>query len=1281
MTNKKNTRRALLASLMALLLCFSSLMGTTYAWFTDSVTSSNNVIMSGNLDVELEYYNGTKWVAFDDETNVFKKDALWEPGHTEVVYLKVSNLGSLALKYNLGVNIVSESAGINAAGEVFFLSDYIEFGVIESADEAFFDTRDAARDAVENAKIISKGYAKSSKLEKKGDAEYVTLVVYMPETVGNEANFQTGTNTPVINLGINVFATQYTAENDSFGTDYDELAPWVGEVDTTWYNDTDTEFTLTNAGELAGLAKLVNDGNSFEGKTVKLGADINLNNVNWTPIGKSGAPFKGTFIGTGYTISNLRAVGEKHVGLIGATYVGAHIEGVTIVNAYVSGNDYVGAVVGGGYVAANCIKNCSVEKATVIATPYLTADGTYDGGAKAGVIAGQVYNGNMIGNTAKNSTVMAYRDLGGIAGMLAFDGVNRTIEASDNTVEGVTLSYIGVPGKYDGDTPNQNMAAVVGRVGKNTTVGTNSVADITLNEDNKGATMIFTLEELIAFAKDVNAGNTYKGKTVILGADIDLLNMEWTPINGFAGTFDGNGKTVSNLKVTSGKSNVGLFGKVEAKEIKNLTVKNAIVTGYTNVGVVAGHPWTATFTNITVTGHVEVNGLSYVGGVGGKNAYGDWTDITVNADETSYVKAISTVGDTHYRTYVGGVVGFNGEGGHTFKNITTNIDVIGDVCDIGGVFGIAHYNNKFENIKCSGNVTGTFFDPAYPEDADEIGGIAGVWHNQTGTTVTFTNCEFTGKLTAADASVDVSNNTIVGKAYSATGTGTLIIDGKDTDGNWAVTDVASLGNALTKGGDVKLYKDVKLEANQGLTIPANVVATVELNGKTVTGNIHKSAGHVLRNEGQLVLVGGTIKSSADNGGSAIYNAAGASLTVDGTTIEGAPKTGSSWPSYAINSYGEMTIKDATITSNHGAIALYGDTDIYDATVTMNGMGGSSHVFYIGGEGTEVTVNGGTYTHKGNVDGSLAYIMTGTKMVINGGTFSASNGGYGLATYTCSLIVNGGTFANAFLDWGGPISITGGTFASKPADKYLAEGYKVTAVGDMYMVTKGTIEVITSNDTEALDTALNSGKDVVLTDDMIVDTNATTANSGYGATGVSVKGGVLDGNGYSLGINNWGTWDAAVHTTGGTIKNITINRGMRGIFMGSATADVYIENVTIDGTVYTFNSDGGNKEYGVYISNSTLNGWTSFSDVHKEVVFTNCSFGEGQGYAFCRPYNASVFENCVFEEGFEFDTSKTSAIVFKNCYYGDTLITAENAATLGNGETTFFYNGLNGITIQ
>ena len=203
--------------------------------------------------------------------------------------------------------------------------------------------------------------------------------------------------------------------------------------------------------------------------------------------------------------------------------------------------------------------------------------------------------------------------------------------------------------------------------------------------------------------------------------------------------------------------------------------------------------------------------------------------------------------------------------------------------------------------------------------------------------------------------------------------------------------------------------------------------------------------------------------------------------------------------------------------------------------------------------------------------------------------------------------------------------------------------------------------IVVDNVQELDSALLAGGNVVLTEDLAFSSSDTNANSGYGATGISVKGGTLDGAGHSLGINNWGTWDAAVHTTGGTIKNLNINSGMRGIFMGSATADVYIDNVVIDGTIYTFNSDGGNKKYGVYISNSILNGWTSHSDVHKEVVYTDCDFGEGNGYAFCRPYGPTVFKNCDFEAGFEVEP--IGAVTFENCTVGGVALTDDNLATL------------------
>ena len=237
---------------------------------------------------------------------------------------------------------------------------------------------------------------------------------------------------------------------------------------------------------------------------------------------------------------------------------------------------------------------------------------------------------------------------------------------------------------------------------------------------------------------------------------------------------------------------------------------------------------------------------------------------------------------------------------------------------------------------------------------------------------------------------------------------------------------------------------------------------------------------------------------------------------------------------------------------------------------------------------------------------------------------------------------------------------------------------------LIIIINGTNTIITQ-DASTLDSTLKDGGNATLFDDTTFNASETKANSGYGATGLVVDGGVFDGNGNTLKVNKAnGTWDCAVNMKAGTIKNMTVNGAFRGIFMGGANGDVYIDNVVIDKVCYTFNSDNGNKDYGVYVSNSTLNGWTSYSDVHKEVVFTNCTFGKGTGgyqYAFCRPYNASVFENCVFAEGFEFDTSKTSDLVFINCYYGETLITKENAATLGTNGTIFFYNGLNGITID
>lgn len=230
MTNKKTTR-ALLMAVVALILCASMLVGATFAWFTESVSSVNNIIKPGNLDMEVEYSSTMEdgsWKVFGEQSNVFDQNALWEPGYTEVVYLKVKNVGSLALKYWLDVEVASETPSTNVAGEEFYLSTFIKYGIVVlNSPEAFKDREAAHAAVVADAKWMYEpsvtAMADYAPLAAGTDA-YVALVAYMPQTVGNDANHKTGVKAPTINLGITLRATQDTVEFDSFDQKYDELA-------------------------------------------------------------------------------------------------------------------------------------------------------------------------------------------------------------------------------------------------------------------------------------------------------------------------------------------------------------------------------------------------------------------------------------------------------------------------------------------------------------------------------------------------------------------------------------------------------------------------------------------------------------------------------------------------------------------------------------------------------------------------------------------------------------------------------------------------------------------------------------------------------------------------------------------------------------------------------------------------------------------------------------------------------------------------------------------------
>ncbi len=258
MLKSKTTKSAFISSVLSLFLCFAMLIGSTFAWFSDSVSSTNNIITAGNLDVELEYYDGDSWEKVSDNTNVFT-NTLWEPGHTEVVYLKVSNLGTLALKYALNINVAEEIESINVAGETLRLSKYIMYDVIEgvttpyatseaaltaaTADTAF--TAVALNDQYYN--MTGKLYPADNTPAGEASEKYVALVVYLPQEIGNEANYRTGEVAPKITLGINLFATQ---QNDNAQHD---IKPTATIIETTVANQEMVIADLTSGSpSLAG---------------------------------------------------------------------------------------------------------------------------------------------------------------------------------------------------------------------------------------------------------------------------------------------------------------------------------------------------------------------------------------------------------------------------------------------------------------------------------------------------------------------------------------------------------------------------------------------------------------------------------------------------------------------------------------------------------------------------------------------------------------------------------------------------------------------------------------------------------------------------------------------------------------------------------------------------------------------------------------------------------------------------------------------------------------------
>ena len=210
MNESTKTKKALRGSLFALFLCIVLLIGTTFAWFTDTASTGVNKIQAGNLDVELQYNHNGTWENAERQTLDFQKAAgkeseaiLWEPGCTyKLPEIRVINKGNLALKYTMKVTGVEGDQKLN---------EVIDWTI---DDKALTDTE--------------------GKLKANETSNPMTIQGHMQESAGNEYQ-----GLSIDGISITVYATQDTVENDSFNNQYDANATSADELKAALKNGGD----------------------------------------------------------------------------------------------------------------------------------------------------------------------------------------------------------------------------------------------------------------------------------------------------------------------------------------------------------------------------------------------------------------------------------------------------------------------------------------------------------------------------------------------------------------------------------------------------------------------------------------------------------------------------------------------------------------------------------------------------------------------------------------------------------------------------------------------------------------------------------------------------------------------------------------------------------------------------------------------------------------------------------------------------------------------------------
>lgn len=448
--NSKLTKRALISSAIALIVCISMLIGTTFAWFTDNISSGNNIVKSGNLDVQLFHDDGDGEEEVTSSTNnLFEKVALWEPGAMAWEKLTVKNNGSLALKYRLSLTFSNSD-----------LVDVLKVAVLDAVP---------TRDSIVNSelKTLTNFTVKSDSPLLKGKSESVYIAIYWAPSATDNSYMDKS-----ISIGVNLVATQVNEESDSFDSTYDMFAE---------YDSGENNNPTINVGGAAELKTALEQLNSTG--TIILTQDIDFTGVAWDSPTMAYASSGNTITidGQGHTIKNLTSTGYEIGGVIGRlnTNGSVVIKDINLENITISGTNEDGEGSGGALIGW---MDCHGNSITI---ENITVDGVNVSGFKyiGGLIGYKNTDTQLnisnctISNVTANST---YNEAGNykghIGGIVGYYG-NGTI--SNCTLDTATLT---------GSTTEKRIGAFIGSAATNCVVGDgNIVKSVTVNGDPASA--------------------------------------------------------------------------------------------------------------------------------------------------------------------------------------------------------------------------------------------------------------------------------------------------------------------------------------------------------------------------------------------------------------------------------------------------------------------------------------------------------------------------------------------------------------------------------------------------------------------------------------------------------------------------------------------------------------------------------------------------------------------------------------------------------------------------